>query len=124
MLIYIARSSHWMTTQTKYYPVCLYFVLNSSISRWNFSISSRMLLESLLPSPSFPPAMFSSRPSFFSLSSIGEYKAYSFPPFSSAGAYSLLNELSLATLVRLCSVLVRRYSVLVRRLSVGDEEET
>jgi hypothetical protein len=76
-----------------------------------------MLFESLLDSVRAAP-----KPSCFSDSSFGEYKAYSFPPFSSTGAYSRRKELSLATLVRrLFSRLVRRFSILVRRLSEGEE---
>jgi hypothetical protein len=78
-----------------------------------------MLLESLVVCDKTAPES-----NLFSDSSFGEDKAYSFPPRSSIGAYSLRNEFSLATLVRLLlSRLVRRFSMLVRRLSVGDEED-
>jgi hypothetical protein len=89
-------------------------------------MSSSMLLELLLDSSvtaALALAVSAATPSVFSFSSTGEYKAYSLSPFSSTGVYALRSELSLATLVRLCSMLVRRYSVLVRRLSVGEEEE-
>lgn len=87
-------------------------------------MSSRILFESLLTSPAF-----TATPNVFSLSSLGEYKAFSSTVCeSTAGAYSFRRELSLAALVRrllsklvrLYSVLVRLYSVLVRRLSEGE----
>lgn len=77
-------------------------------------------MESLLVSVEGAPA----DANVFSLSSFGEYNAYSVPVLSSTGAYSRLSELSLATLVlRLLSRLVRLYSMLVRRLSAGDDEK-
>lgn len=97
--------------QAQHYPACVYLFLSSSISRWNFSISSRMLFESFLLSV---PALAS----VSSASSLGEYSAYSLALLSSAGAYSCRRECSLAPLARLLSRLVRRRSVLVRRCSV------
>lgn len=109
--------------QAQHYPACLYLFLSSSISRWNFSISSKMLLESFLVSV---PALAS----VSSASSRGEYSAYSLALLSSTGAYSCRRECSLAPLARLLlsrlvrrrSVLVRLCSVLVLRLSVGDDD--